>query len=209
MATDLSQPVLTPKECLAAERAASRRHEYWNGSVVAMAGASRNHVVIAGNISRYLGLALEDANCIVLSSDMRVRPNDQTYVYPDVVVCCEEQRFEDEYEDSLETPRIIFEVLSDSTEKIDRGRRFHLYRSIPTLTDYILVSKQRAFIEHYRRESDHWTLKTAFEQSEDPGQTSQLVFDDLGVSLALSDIYRNVNFPDPPTDEELQAELLG
>lgn len=153
---------LTPEEYLALERSSGQRHEYADGEIFAMAGGTREHNLTTGNIHGELRLALMDRPCEVYTSDMRIKvAADGRYVYPDVAVTCEAPVFEDEVRDTLLNPKVIVEVLSDSTEAYDRGDKFALYQSIPSFQEYVLASQKEARIEHFRRVPDgSWIFRT-------------------------------------------------
>ena len=149
----------TPQEYLSLERKSPTRNEYFRGEIFAMAGTSREHSLIAVNLTRRIGNQLEDRPCEVYASDMRVLV-DATglYTYPDVVVVCGEPEFLDREVDTLLNPTVIFEVLSESTEAYDRGVKFGHYRRIPSLREYVLVSQDRMLVERYTRQGNDWLL---------------------------------------------------
>jgi Uma2 family endonuclease len=160
----MAQPaprLLSAAEYLAQERAASTKHEFSHGQMVAMAGASLEHNVIVGNVVAELRAALRDRPCVALPSDMKivVRASGH-YYYPDATVVCGAPEFADELRDAILNPTVVVEVLSDSTERKDRGDKFHDYRSIPSCTDYLMCSSTEALVEHYTRDSDgFWRLR--------------------------------------------------
>jgi Uma2 family endonuclease len=124
-----SQPTayLTPEQYLAIEREADHKSEYVDGEMVAMTGASRRHNLVAFNLTREISRQLRGRPCEGYASDMRVRvPSARLYTYPDVVVVCGDPLFEDGYVDTLLNPTLIIEVLSESTELYDRGKKFGL-----------------------------------------------------------------------------------
>jgi Uma2 family endonuclease len=128
--------VLTPAEYLALERKALYKSEYFAGEMFAMAGASRRHNLIVANIIRVLGNQLLERDCNVYPSDMRVKISKiEKYTYPDVVVACGKEVFEDEENDTLLTPVVIIEVLSESTEAYDRDKKFAWKRYSEGLED--------------------------------------------------------------------------
>ena len=134
--------LLTPEEYLAIERKSETKGEFYSGEVFAMVGASKRHNLIAANVIRVLGNQLLDRPCNVYPSDMRVKVSATgKYTYPDVVVACEEELFDDEEKDTLLNPVLIIEVLSESTEAYDRGKKFEHYQYIESLTDYLLVTQ--------------------------------------------------------------------
>lgn len=179
---------LSPQECLALERQAETRSEYFGGAMFAMSGASFEHNIIKENLARKLGNQLEGGPCRVVTSDMRVKV-DATglYTYPDIVVVCSEPEFEDGYFDTLLNPRIVVEILSDSTERCDRGARFRHYRQIPSLKEYVLVAQDRPLIERYACQSDgSWNLVTF----DDPSGT--FAFATIAVQIPMTDVYTGV-----------------
>src|SRR6185369_17091632 len=153
-----SEEVLyTVQEYLTSERAAELKHEYFAGEIVAMAGATREHILITGNISQRLRNQLERKPCETYSNDMRVRATPTTYVYPDVVVVCGEPQFEDSESDILLNPTVVIEVLSKSTEARDRGEKFSDYRANKNVKEIIFVSQYRPRVEQYvRQANDEW-----------------------------------------------------
>jgi Uma2 family endonuclease len=182
--------LLTTEEYLRQERGAEYRTEYLHGEVFAMAGANRRHNVIAGNIFAYLHAQLKGAPCQAYQSDMRVSPNANGYFYPDVVVACNKIHFLDEKEDTLLNPIVIVEVLSKSTASFDRGDKFIEYRSIKSLRDYLLISQEKAMVEHHTRQADGWLLQERKQLSD------QIQLASLNLSLGLDVIYEGVEFPE-------------
>ncbi len=190
------KPNLSPQQYLAQERLAAFKSQYFQGEVYAMAGATREHNLIVGNIVREVGNALKDRPCEVYPSDMRVKINPTgLYTYPDATVTCGKPEFEDEYFDTLINPTMIFEVLSDSTESYDRGGKFRQYREIESLKEYVIVAQDRPSVESYLRQSDgRWLLR------EEQSIESSIRFESIGATVPLAEIYRNVRFKQPPHD---------
>ena len=136
------RPGTRPEAYLAAERASEAKHELWSGEVFAMAGASFAHHQIVTNLARELSGRLRDRACDVLPSDMKVFvPTTSSFVYPDLSIVCGEPRFRDGERDVLLNPRLVVEVLSDSTERFDRGDKFAGYRAIESIRQVLLVSQ--------------------------------------------------------------------
>jgi Uma2 family endonuclease len=183
---------LTPEEYLRIERAAEWKSEYIDGEMFAMAGASPRHVLIATNIAGELGNLLREGPCTVYAADLRVATDRlRHYTYPDVVVVCEPLEFVDEHRDTLTNPKVIAEVLSDSTEKYDRGAKFERYRSVPTLFEYLLVSQDRVHVELYTRQPDGgWFLR----EWNDPAAEIDLV--SLGCRMKIAEVYAKLTFDD-------------
>jgi len=133
------------------ERSSEEKHEFLDGEVFAMGGASFSHTLIAGNIFASLHQQLRGRPCRVVSSDLRVKVGPSgLYTYPDIVVVCGEPRLE-QPGDTLINPSVLIEVLSDSTEKKDRGWKFEQYQHLVSLTDYLLVAQDTPRIEHFAR----------------------------------------------------------
>jgi Uma2 family endonuclease len=187
-----SQPTtyLTPIEYLAIERKAEYKSEYIDGEIVAMTGASRKHNLIAVNIARELSQQSKGRPCEVYSGDMRVRvPSTRLSTYPDVVVVCGEPQFEDDQVDTLLNPTLIVKVLSESTELYDRGKKFGFYRTIDSLSEYLLVAQDEQRIEQYVRQADErWLLS----EHRSPEEAVELV--SIQCSLELREVYDKVAF---------------
>ena len=170
------------------------RYEYVDGYAYMLAGGTRYHSLICSNIIRELSLRLQQTSCQVYTSDAAVQISKRRYFYPDISVSCD-TRDTDSEGDMLHYPRLIVEVLSDSTEGYDRGQKFDYYRTCPTLQEYVLVSVQRPSIQVYRRANDIlWTLYPF-----GPGDMVELA--SLNVTIPFVDIYQNVKFETPSTDE--------
>ena len=185
-----SQPkdLLTPDEYLAIERKAEFKSEYYAGEVFAMAGASRRHNLIVSNIIRVLGNQLLERDCNVYPSDMRVKiVKTGKYTYPDVVVVCGTEQFEDEHQDTLLNPAVIIEVLSDTTEAYDRGKKFENYQYIESLRGYILVAQEPYRVERYIRQDDKTWTYSEFHDAEE-----QVELSTIGCDLSLQDVYAKV-----------------
>jgi Uma2 family endonuclease len=184
--------LLSPQEYLAIERQAEIRSEFYRGEMFAMSGASWEHTLIKDNLARAAGNQLEDGPCRVVTSDLRVKI-DATglYTYPDITIVCDEPEFEDNVFDTLLNPRVIVEVLSDSTEKYDRGRKFAHYRQLPSVQEYVLVAQNAPLVERYVRQTDESWLLTAFSE-----MTQTFSFGTIPVKVPLTEIYRGVKFPE-------------
>ena len=185
MATVAAQTYITPQEYIALERKAHCKSEYLDGHIIAMAGASRTHNRITLDISTELNLQLRGKDCEVFSSDMRVQTSaDDAYFYPDVVVVCGQQAFEDDGLDTLLNPIVIVEVLSPSTEAYDRGEKFRRYQQLASLREYVLVAQDSIRVEHYRRQGAQWML------SHYRTLEAVLLLPSISCKLPLHDIYR-------------------
>ncbi len=196
MAISAVQTYLSPEEYITLERKAipdadAVRSEYVNGRIVAMSGASRAHNLISINISGELRNQLKEGGCETYKGEMRVStPSTSSYFYPDVVVVCEEPRFEDDVFDTLLNPIIIVEVLSPSTEAYDRGEKLLHYQQLESLKEYILVSQDKVNVERYLRKPNEWGY-TSFRELDDV-----LPLTSIQCELPLQEIYERVTFPE-------------
>ncbi|HLI83214.1 MAG TPA: Uma2 family endonuclease [Bryobacteraceae bacterium] len=189
---------LSPEEYLALDRAAEVRSEYYNGQMYAMSGGSLNHGVIINNTARALGNLLEDRPCLVVSNDLRVRINPNLYTYPDIVVICGKPQFAGDRQDIILNPLVLFEVLSPSTERYDRGFKSAQYRTVTSLMEHVLVSQSEPRIEVYRRQpGGAWLF------SEWTGLDATCRLDSLECDLPLSTVYKNIDFTANASEERL------
>lgn len=189
----------TAQEYLELERSSEERHEYIDGEIYEMAGESLAHSRINMNLAREVSLQLKGKNCEALSPNMKVRTkvlvspksNKGFYSYPDLTVVCGEPVFHDKFKDVLLNPKVLFEVLSPSTESYDRGKKFRHYRTqIDSLTDYILVSQDTPLVEHFIRQDDgSWKLFTY------AGLETSVVIESINCRLSLEEIYDRIEFP--------------
>lgn len=184
---------MSPDEYLERERRADYKSEYYSGEIFAMAGASRTHNLIAGNVFASLTTQLRDKPCEVYTNDMRVQSRNQSqYSYPDVVVVCGPPEFLDFHEDNLVNPHLIVEVLSPSTEAFDRGEKFARYRLLESLTDYLLVAQDARRIEHFAKQPDGgWKLHEA------TVATGSLSLPSIDCVLTITDAYNKVRIEPP------------
>ncbi len=187
-----SQPntFYTPEEYLALERSCETKHEYYNGEIFAMGGASKQHVLIVTNLVVELGSKLKEGPCTVYSADLRVQVAPTgLYTYPDVIVLCDEPRFSDEQQDTLLNPALIIEVLSESTKDYDRGGKFEQYRTIESFVEYLLIAQDRPQVEHHTRQPDGSWILFETNSLEDTIQLRS-----VPCSLRVADIYAKIDF---------------
>ncbi len=160
------------------------KHEFINGDVYAMAGASSNHNRLVANIVRELGSHLKGSPCEPFASDMKVQVNSDLF-YPDTMVVCDHQANENGVTDS---PLIIVEVLSKSTRRIDQTLKRTAYQSLPSLQEYIVIEQDVVDIEVCRR-NNHW-------QSEHYFLGDEVFFKSIDLHLSVAEIYERVENPD-------------
>ena len=181
---------MTPEQYLVQERAAEYRSEFFRGETFAMAGATRAHNLICTNLVRRLAEQFDNRDCEVYQGDMRVKVSAAgLYVYPDVVVACEQPKFEDGELDTLLNPRMLVEVLSKTTEGYDRGTKWRHYQSLPSLREYVLASQASPLVEIYRRTDDEQWLYVAYHEPAQP-----IVLESIDCQLQLDQVYAKVSF---------------
>ncbi len=192
----------TPAEYYELERAADYKSEYYKGEIFAMSGGTARHSLISLNLGRELSIQLKCKPCTAYESNLRLRVRaTQLITYPDASVYCEELEF-DEDDSGIETatnPTAIFEVLSKTSEKFDRGAKFDNYEKIPTLQAYALVSQRLPKIWLYQRPVGGNWERTVYE-----GLDASVKIDSIGVNLQLGEVYEKVKFAESPSprDEE-------
>lgn len=186
MVVSKNHAYFTPEEYLAIEKISPIKHEYLQGQIVAMAGASKAHVIITGNLSAQLVNHLRGKSCIAYATDMKVRlPALNLFYYPDLAVTCDDRdRLFDE--DFILHPKLIVEVLSDSTEAFDRGDKFADYRTIPELEEYILIHQKQILLEQFQRKSDNLWIPQVYRT----GDT--LKFSSISFSCPIEALYENI-----------------
>ncbi len=183
---------IKPEEYLALEERATAKHEYLDGVIYAwqgwgpeaMAGGSRRHNTVCGNLYIALRNRLQGRPCRVFMAEVRLQVTARrAYFYPDVAVTCAPTEIDParDAETEFSAPTAVFEVLSDSTETFDRGEKFDAYRHIPSLQDYVLVSLREQRIETYRR-SEEW-------RGQETGPDGVVVLDSLGLRLDSREIF--------------------
>lgn len=183
---------VTPQEYLQRERKAETKSEYYDGVIVAMSGASWEHNLITAELTRLIGNGLEGKSCVVTASDLRVGVAQcNRYCYPDLTVVCGKPEFEDEAFDTLLNPTLIVEVLSPSTEAMDRGEKFDCLKTLPSLQTYVLVAQDKPCVETFTRQADGtWSheIKT--------GLDAIMALPAINCELRLAEIYARIDFAD-------------
>ena len=163
------------------------KHEYHDGDIFAMAGASLRHNEIAANVLSEFRVRLRDTDCAAYGSDLRLLTPSGLYTYPDVSVFCGEVQLAADRSDTATNPAILVEVLSDATEEYDRDEKFTLYKSIPVLRHYILISQNEILVDHFQRiQSDNWQCHSM------RARNDVVAISEPHISLALEDVYRRV-----------------
>jgi Uma2 family endonuclease len=167
------------------------RHEFDRGQAYAMVGGTRGHGRVVANLARHIGNHLDDGPCQVFSETMRLRIADEAVVYPDILVACDPAYSANDL--VVTAPVLVIEVLSPSTEAFDRGRKFALYRKLPSLREYALVDLQGRSAEVFRALPDgSWNLVT-------PLGDGSLALESIGLRLALAQVFQGVDGAAGPT----------
>ncbi len=185
----LPKPIYNAEEYLALEESADYRSQFYYGEIFAMAGASRRHNTVAMNTASNLHFQLRTRPCEIYQNDMRVKVFTDFYTYPDIEIVCGEPQIEKKHGENLLNPLVIIEVLSPSTEKFDRGEKARLYRLMPSLEEYILISQDKTHIEHFVRQANGGWLLTELSEMSDV-----LELPTVSCQVNLSDIYAKVDF---------------
>jgi len=182
------KPFLSQEEYLENERLATEKHEYFQGEVFAMSGASRFHNRLFKNTYGEIYTHLKGKKCTPYGSDIRVNVAKNTlFTYPDITIVCEKEEYLDDKFDTLLNPKVIIEILSPSTREYDRGSKFKLYRDIESLQEYILIDSESVNIERfYKNEVGVWCL------SECKTLLDSLLISSIEFEITLEEIYYKV-----------------
>lgn len=181
---------ITQEEYLKFERSATEKHEYFQGEIFAMSGASFEHNIIFKNSYLELGTKLKGKKCQPYGSDLRIHiPKNSLYTYPDISIVCGNLESADNKFDTAINPSVIFEILSKSTESYDRNQKFDLYRDISSLQEYIMIHSEKIQVIKYLRNADNSWLMTNYVSLED-----SFIIQAVDVELKLADIYLDVKF---------------
>jgi Uma2 family endonuclease len=185
MAVSKGDVYISPEEYLEGEKISLVKHEYIQGQVYAMAGASDAHNLITGSFYSLLRNHLRGKGCLPYTGDMKAQIDAQDiYYYPDILVTCDPRDRSSEY--FKRYPCLIIEVLSDATEAFDRGNKFSDYRHLETLQEYVLVKQDRHSVDCFRRnEQGRWELYAFVEGDE-------VELKSIDFSCAITSLYEDV-----------------
>lgn len=183
--------VFTADEYLTIERDSPYKSEFFDGAIITMSGATENHNTINVNLTAAIRIRLRGLDCRSFSLDMKVRTFTKgLFSYPDAMIVCGDRIFHDMRRDVLLNPVALFEILSPSTEAVDRGEKFLNYRELESLRDYLLISQNAPRIEHYaRNENNEWIPSITL------GLEAEITLTGLALTLPLSEIYEDIVFP--------------
>ncbi|GAC1436376.1 MAG: Uma2 family endonuclease [Chloroflexota bacterium] len=197
MVTADHAPHLSVEDWRALLRRSGVKYEYSGGRVSAMAGGTADHSRVAVNLTHDLDDALGDSPCRVYNSDLAVRLSPTEYRFPDASVTCDEHDHGDVTE--VASPRVLVEVLSDSTEREDRTVKARLYRACPTVEEYAFIATRYRAMEVYRRAGAFWTAEVYL-----PGDTAVLT--SIDVRLPVNGLYRRTTVPEGRPGETAAAD---
>ena len=175
---------------LQGELVSDTKFEFIHGETWEMPGVNRSHNIISINLLGMLHAHLRNTSCRVYSGDMKVRvqaDSDDCFFYPDLHVTCSHSDTAELYNTQ---PKLIVEVLSDATERYDRAEKFHHYRKLASLEEYVLIAQDLQRVECYRR-AEAWDLHLY-----QHGDFAR--FESIGLELPLVNIYEGVTFSAPP-----------
>ena len=184
-------PKMSSNAFLDWERKQEYKHEYINGEVFAMPGASINHNRIASNIIIDVGSFLKDKSCDIFGSDLRIAVKSKnSFFYPDVVIACDELEFEESLiKDTVKNPSIIFEILSTSTEDYDNGKKLMFYMQIESLQQCIIIDSKKIHLRIItRKEEGTWKFVELSSVSD------KLLLESINFEIAVAGLYRGVKF---------------
>jgi len=175
---------LTEEQYLHLEREAQTKSEFHDGQMFAMAGGSPTHAFLANRMGGLLDRQMAPG-CRTFNSDLRIKvPVAGLYTYADCSVICGDLQYANDQRDVVLNPLLIAEVLSPSTESYDRGKKFELYRTIPSFREYLLVHQDRPHVEHYSRQDDNsWVLRDY------TAANDVLTIARLNIQIPLADLY--------------------
>lgn len=184
-------PLISARQYLELLEKSDVRYEFWDGEIFAMSGASRSHNLISASILSNLWQQLLKSDCKPVGGDQLIRAREaQRYVFADVVVSCRNARYEAGTVPALNDPVVVFEVLSPSTESMDRSKKFEYYSSFESLKDLVLVSQSEKLVEHFYRGSsgEVWRVKHLFHDED------EVVLGNVGAKLSVATIYEAVEW---------------
>lgn len=197
VAKKLTQVYLSIEEYLAFEAEATEKHEYEDGQIFAMSGGTPNHAFIGSSTVSALRNALKakGSKCKVSGSELKIHIEKyNSFVYPDAMVICGE--LEMHGNDSIKNPLLIIEVLSDSTEAYDRGKKFRKYISLSSLVEYVLIDQKQPLVHAYSRKVEENTGRKDWSMRFALGLEESIYLSSIDCEIALADIYEYVDFPE-------------
>lgn len=161
------------------------RHEFYRGEIFAMTGGRRSHGCVTANLVMHLGLHLKGTPCRVFSESMKIQISDDTVLYPDIFVTCDQQDLQTEM--IFRAPSLIIEVLSPSTQAYDRSQKFALYRRLSSLKEYVLIDPETRRAEAFRINAD------GFFVLHDMSESETLELASINCKIAMTDVFAGID----------------
>jgi len=190
MQTQIKPRFYTPEEYLVLEEKAEYKNDYRNGEIIPMTGGTTNHNKIAGNFYANIKFGLRGQKYEVFIGDVRLWiPEYQQYTYPDVMVIEGKPIYEGKGTTAVTNPILLVEVLSKSTKNYDMGDKFLVYRSLPSLKEYILIEQDKFYVMQYSKTPENKWLLSEYKQ-----ENAVLSLESINFNLAFSELYEGVNF---------------
>jgi Uma2 family endonuclease len=174
------------EDYLEGEEAGEVRHEFIYGEVYAMAGTSDRHNRIAGNLFSKIDSHLGASKCETFIENIKLRADELTFYYPDIMVACDESPESIYYR---KEPILLVEVLSPSSVRTDRHEKLSIYKGIPSLQEYLIVWQNKIYVEIYRRQKDDSWITEIYDEA-----NAELTFNSIELTLSLEEVYRRVTF---------------
>ena len=177
---------LTVEQYLAFDEASEIQHEFIDGELILMSGGSGSHNSMVARIIGALLGAVDDRDCTVFASQMRVQIDETKYLYPDASVACGEPAYADDNEVILLNPTVVVEVTSPSSIERDRVSKVELYGAVPSIKGYLILDQERVFAQWYTRIESGWHLRQFTDRAD------EIELEPLGCALTLAQAYRGV-----------------
>lgn len=190
MVTQVQLKYYTPEEYLELEQKSETRNEYLNGKIIAMAGGTTNHNQIAGNFCRAFPLTINNQDYYIYINDVKLWIEEyRFYTYPDLMIIEGEPLYQSENNAIVNNPKVIIEVLSDSTGNYDKTKKFRAYRSIPSLQEYILISQSSYYVEQFIKQTEQQWLFNTIE-----GENNNLSLATIDFTISFKHLYQRIVF---------------
>ncbi len=190
MVAQLQVQYYTPEEYLELEEKSDTRNEYIYGEIIPLLGNTTNHNQIAGNFCRAFPLTINDKDYYIYINDVKLWIEDyRFYTYPDLMIIQGKPMYQSENNTIVINPKVIIEVLSDSTQKDDKTEKFRAYRSLPSLQEYILISQSDYYVEQFIKQTEQQWLFNTIE-----GENNQLFFASIDFSISFNNLYQRIIF---------------
>jgi Uma2 family endonuclease len=190
MVAQLQLKYYTPEEYLELEEKSNTRNEYIDGEIIPMVGGTTNHNQIAINFCRAFPLTINNQDYYIYINDVKLWIEDyRFYTYPDLMIIEGKPIYQSDNNTIVINPKVIIEVLSDSTQKYDKTEKFRAYRSLPTLQEYILISQSGYYVEQFIKQTKQQWLFNALE-----GENNQLSLTSIDFSISFRNLYQRIIF---------------